>query len=147
MNYPSELWGPLLWPNQPINQYVHSCPKLAILIKPSTNNPSRKSVFLESSKPCLGCQFGSPGFVWQKTQESLTQDANWLRVLLIPIWLFFWLEKKYMWYDVMFHLQVLMKAYNYCWMYKSMSIWLDQMKGQVWRSYYMTQLRCHWWRI
>ena len=45
----------------------------------NTNNQSQKSVVLESSaKPRLGCQFGSSGLVWQKSQEPLTQVANLL---------------------------------------------------------------------
>ena len=44
--------------------YVHSWSELAILIKTSTNNPSQKSVVLESCvKPGLGCPFGSQSLV------------------------------------------------------------------------------------
>ena len=51
--------------------------QLVTLIEMSTNNPSLKSVFLESSvKPSLGCQFDSPGLVWQEIQEPLTQGAK-----------------------------------------------------------------------
>ena len=60
---------------------VHSYLMLAILITTSTNNPSRKSGFLESSaKPSLGFQFGSQDMVWLKIQEPLTQGANVLGV-------------------------------------------------------------------
>ena len=33
-----------------------------------------------SAKYCLGCQFGSPGLVWRKIQEPLTQVENLLGV-------------------------------------------------------------------
>ena len=54
-------------------RYVHSCLDLTILIKMSPNNPGWNRVVLESAvKPNQGC------LVWQKMQESLTQDANWV---------------------------------------------------------------------
>ena len=48
----------------------------------STNNPSQKSVVLEcSAKPSLGWKLGSPGLIWQKIQEPLTQDADLIGVV------------------------------------------------------------------
>ena len=62
LSYEGDIGGQL---NQYV-RYIHSYPKLTILIKTSTNNHSRKSVVLESSvKPSLGCQFGSQCSVWQ----------------------------------------------------------------------------------
>ena len=58
--------------NQQSVGYVHSCLELVNLIPMSTNNPSPKSVVLESAaKPSLGCQFGSPGLIWQKIKPNL----------------------------------------------------------------------------
>ena len=58
---------------------VHSCLELSIPFPMSTNNPSWKSVVLKASaKPSVCCQFGIPGLVLQKIQESLTQGENLL---------------------------------------------------------------------
>ena len=58
------------------------CLELVSPIPTNTNNPSWKSVVLESpAKPSLGCQFGSPDLVWQKIQELLTPGENLFRVV------------------------------------------------------------------
>ena len=64
-------------------RYAQSCLSLTTLIKMSTNNPSQKSVVLESSvNPSHACQFGMLGYAWlgfwQKNQEPLTY---WLGVV------------------------------------------------------------------
>ena len=63
-------------------RYVHSCPQLTILIKMSTNSPSRKLVVMNLQP---NQAFGSSGLLWQKIQEPLTQDAHLLRVLGVKI--------------------------------------------------------------
>ena len=92
---PPPCLGNLLHPkgefSYQVNQslkYIHRCLdlELAILVKTSTNNSRWKSVVHEyCAKPCLGCQFGSSGLLWQKIQEPLTLGANLLGVVEVNL--------------------------------------------------------------